>query len=351
MPLVVAINAGSTSSATFDGVTYKADQYSTGGTAHEVTDAITGVAEDALFQSERYGTYSYKVPVTTGTYTIKLHLAELYWQANGERTFNLSVEGQVKLPNLDLYSQAGRFGAYNYVVENVRVTDGSLDIAVEPSKDSGTLSGFAVFSADGKLDTSVPPPPVDTCKGYVGITYDDGPANTNAFVTALKAANLVPVTFFVNGTNIGSNTAAIKQMLTVGQVQSHAYTHTDLGSSSAQQVKSTLEQNNQAIQNAGAPKPTIFRPPYGTVNNTIRQAASELGLITITWDVDSKDWNGASVASIVAANDQMQNGQVILMHENQTASLSAIPQIAAKLKAKGFCPGKLDPKTGKAVAP
>ncbi|MEY4589307.1 MAG: hypothetical protein RL497_1383 [Pseudomonadota bacterium] len=332
---------------------YQADQYSTGGAAHEVSDAISGVSEDALFQSERYGTsYSYKVPVSTGTYTVKLHMAELYWQANGERTFNVSIEGQVKLSNLDLYSLAGRFGAYNYTVENVRVTDGALDIALEASQDAGTLSGFALFSADGKLDTSVPPPPpAGTCKAYVGITYDDGPANTTAFVNALKSANLVPVTFFVNGSNIGSNTGAIKQMLTVGEVQSHGYNHVDMGSYSAAQVKSQLEQNNQAIVNAGAPKPTIFRPPYGTLNATIRQAATALGMISITWDNDSKDWNGAGTAAIVSANDQLQNGQVILMHENQTNSLAAIPQIAAKLKAKGFCPGKIDPKTGRAVAP
>lgn len=315
---------------------------------HVVTDAIAGVAEDALFQSERFGAYGYKIPVTAGTYTIKLHMAELYWQANGDRTFNVSVEGQVKIPNLDLYSQVGRFGAYNYVVENVRVSDGSLDITLEPSKDAGTLSGFAVYSADGKLDTTTP---VNNCKAYVGITYDDGPVNTTAFVNALKAANLVPVTFFVNGSNIASRPNAIREMLTVGQVQSHAFNHVDMGSYSAAQVRSQLEQNNTAIVNAGAPKPTIFRPPYGTLNATIRQVASELGMISITWDNDSQDWNGAGTAAIVTANDRLQNGQVILMHENQTNSLSAIPQIAATLKAKGFCPGKIDPKTGKAVAP
>ena len=40
LPLVVAINAGGTNSANFEGISYKADQYSTGGSAHEVTDSI-----------------------------------------------------------------------------------------------------------------------------------------------------------------------------------------------------------------------------------------------------------------------------------------------------------------------
>jgi hypothetical protein len=39
------------------------------------------------------------------------------------------------------------------------------------------------------------------------------------------------------------------------------------------------------------------------------------------------------------------------MHENQNNSLLAIPDIAAALEAKGLCPGRLDPTTGRAVAP
>lgn len=317
--------------------------------ANSTQDAIAGTTADGLYQTERYGSYSYKVPVTAGTFTVDLHMAEIYSNTAGARSFNVSVEGQVVLPSVDLYTQAGHDGAFDYTVENVRVTDGVLNITLESLVDNATLAGFALYSADGKLDTSVPEP---TCSGYVAITYDDGPSgNTGAFVNALKSASLVPVTFFVNGANIGNNSAGIRQMLEVGEVQSHAFNHVDMGSYSAAQVTDQLSRNNQAIQNAGAPKPTIFRPPYGTLNNTIRQAASSLGLYSITWDVDSQDWNGASVSAIVAANGRLQNGQVILMHENQPNSLTAIPQIAANLKSRGLCPGKISPSTGRAVAP
>ncbi len=348
LPQILAINAGSTSPANFEGTQFQADKYSAGGESHSTTDPIAGVSEDTLFQSERYGNYSYKIPVTSGTFTVELFLAELYWEEAGKRTFDLSVEGQVKLNDLDLFSQVGHDGAYSYVVNNVRVTDGTLDIAVAASVDAGTISGFAIYSADGKIDTSVP---VSNCNGYVGISYDDGPVNTAAFVNALKQANLIPVTFFVNGSNIGNNQNAIQQMLTVGEVQSHSYTHADMGGFSYDQAKNVLKQNSDAIMAAGAPSPTVFRPPYGSSNASVVQAARDLGMITITWDADSKDWDGASTSAIVNANNQLQNGQVILMHENQNNSLQAIPQIAANLKARGMCPGRISPQTGKAVAP
>mgnify|MGYP002401963700 CR=1 FL=1 len=305
-----------------------------------------------MYQTERYGTYSYKIPVTTGTFTVKLFMAEIYNNAAAARSFHVSVEGQRVLSNVDLYTLVGHDGAYEYVVENVRVTDGTLDIALQSVVDNGTLAGFALYSADGKLDTSRPEPEPSNCNGYVAITYDDGPTgNTSNWVNSLKQNGLTPVTFFVNGANIGNNAAAIRQMMEVGEIQSHSYDHVDMGNYSVQQVNDQLSRNNQAIQNAGAPKPTIFRPPYGTVTNNVRSAASSLGLYTITWDVDSQDWNGASVQNIVNAVARMQPGQVILMHQNQNNSLQAIPQIAANLKSRGLCPGRISPTTGRAVAP
>lgn len=348
----MAIDSGASSSTTLDGVTYQADKYATGGNISSTTNDIAGVADGTLYKTERYGDFTYSIPVTAGTYSIELHMAEIYWEAAGERSFSVAVENQTEIADLDLYSQAGHDGAFNHIVENVRVTDGSLDIKVSSTKDGGTLAGFAIWSADGALDTSVPEPePQPNCSGYVAITYDDGPANTNAFVNSLKQNGLTPVTWFVNGSAIQGNTAAIQQMLSVGYVESHSYDHVDMNNYSYQQVADQLQRNNQAIQNAGAPKPTIFRPPYGSTGGSIRSAASDLGLLTVTWDVDSNDWAGASTSDIVNAASRLQNGQIILMHENQPNSLAAIPQIAQNLRSKGLCPGRISASTGRAVAP
>ena len=254
------------------------------------------------------------------------------------------------MSNVDLFSLAGHDGAYSYTVENILVNDGTLNISLETLIDAGTLAGFAIYSANGKIDDSVP---VSNCNGYVALTYDDGPTgNTRTFISRLKQYGLTPVTFFVNGRNI-NDASVIAEMLTVGEVQNHSFDHNDLGSYSQSQVHDQLNSNNQAIQNAGAPKPTLFRPPYGTLNTTINQVASSLGMRAMTWDLDSRDWNGASTSSIVSTVGQLQNGQNILLHENQanTISATAVQQMAETLKARGLCPGRIDPSTGRAVAP
>lgn len=350
----MAINAGSTTAATYEGVQYQADKYYRGGEAHSTTDPITGASDGTLFQTERFGSYSYAIPVTAGTYSIELHMAELYWEAVGERSFNVLVEGQLELTNLDLVSQAGHDSALSYIVENVRVTDGSLDIALEASVNEGTLSGFAVYSADGELDTSAPEPePNPNCRGYVGITYDDGPnaTNTPTLISQLRQHNLIPVTWFVMGQRVAGNQSLMTQMLSVGEIQNHSFTHPHMTTLGASQIRDELSRTNQAIESAGAPKPTLYRPPYGEQNGTTQSVAQSLGLRSITWDVDSKDWDNANTAAIVNAANQLQNGQVILMHDQYAATNNAVAGIASALQAKGLCPGRIDPATGRAVAP
>lgn len=153
----MAINAGG-ANTTYEGVDYQADRYSIGGTAHSTTDDINGTSEDALFQSERYGTFEYRIPVTEGSYSVTLHFAEIYETQAGARSFNVTIEDQTVLTELDLFSLAGHDGLYTYNAEALAVTDGSLNIAIETVLGNGKISGFAVFSTDGELDTSGPTP-------------------------------------------------------------------------------------------------------------------------------------------------------------------------------------------------
>lgn len=152
LDLVVAINAGGNRAATYRGVPYEADLYARGGRSNTTEDPISGVTDDALFQSERYGSYRYEVPVFDGTYTVDLHMVEMYHEANGERAFNMTVEGENAATQLDLYSVAGHDGAYNLTVEDVYVDDGYLSIVIEGLVDNGTLSGYALYSAAGGID-------------------------------------------------------------------------------------------------------------------------------------------------------------------------------------------------------
>ena len=49
-----------------------------GGTYSISSIAVANTVDDLIYQSERVGTFSYKIPLPLGAYEIIIHLAELY---------------------------------------------------------------------------------------------------------------------------------------------------------------------------------------------------------------------------------------------------------------------------------
>jgi len=190
------------------------------------------------------------------------------------------------------------------------------------------------------------------CNGYVGLTFDDGPTgSTNALLTVLRN-NGVRATMFNVGQNVQNNRSAAQAQVSAGMwVANHSWNHAHMTSMSQSQMQSDLSQTSSAIQSATGVRPQLFRPPYGETNSTLQSVASSLGMRQVIWDVDSQDWNGASVSAIVSAAGRLQNGQVILMHDGIQNTRDAIPQIMANLSSRNLCPGMISPSTGRAVAP
>jgi peptidoglycan/xylan/chitin deacetylase (PgdA/CDA1 family) len=200
---------------------------------------------------------------------------------------------------------------------------------------------------------AVTPAHAAACAGYVGLTFDDGPSNahTPALLNALRQ-NGLRATMFNEGQYAAAYPAQVRAEVSAGMwVGNHSYTHPHLTQQSQATVDSEISRTQQAISAAGGGTPRLFRPPYGETNATVQAVEAKYGLRQIIWDVDSGDWNNASVDAIVAANARLTNGQVILMHEWPANTLSAIPRIAQTLQSRGLCAGMISPQTGRAVAP
>lgn len=149
--LVVAINAGG-QAMTVDGVAFEADKFARGGSTYTTTDPIAGTDDDALFQSERWGEYSYEVPVSAASYDIALYFSEIFLTEPDTRVFSLSIEGQSVINDLDLFAIAGHDTAHQRIINNIAVDDGSLSIRLIANKDNPKLSGFAIYSEQGVLE-------------------------------------------------------------------------------------------------------------------------------------------------------------------------------------------------------
>jgi hypothetical protein len=143
-PVVFAVNSGGSAFTASNRITYSADKNFTGGSVFTTANAINNTTDDALYKSERFGDFSYSIPVSNGTYEITFKFAEIYQQSVGKRQFDILAENTAIVSNLDLFGVAGANTAYD-VVKIVTVTDGTLNIAFHTNIDNAKVSAFHVI--------------------------------------------------------------------------------------------------------------------------------------------------------------------------------------------------------------
>ncbi|WP_299397240.1 putative Ig domain-containing protein [uncultured Gelidibacter sp.] len=131
-----------------------ADENFIGGTLYSNETPIAGTTDDALYKTERYGNFTYTVPVpAAGAYDIRLHFAELYFGVEtgggpGSRVFNVKIEGITVLDNFDILSETNPATALVKEFNNVSVTDGFVNIQFEGITNSAKLSALEILSPD-----------------------------------------------------------------------------------------------------------------------------------------------------------------------------------------------------------
>jgi hypothetical protein len=122
------------------------------------TSGVTSPAPQAVYQTNRYGNFTYAVPgLTAGAnYTVRLHFAEEYWTTAGSRTFNVTINGKQVLTNFDIVAASG--AADKAVVEQFTVpadSSGRFTIQFTTVKDNAQVNGIEILSGS----TTPPPPP------------------------------------------------------------------------------------------------------------------------------------------------------------------------------------------------
>ncbi|MDQ0717833.1 peptidoglycan/xylan/chitin deacetylase (PgdA/CDA1 family) [Streptomyces luteogriseus] len=170
----------------------------------------------------------------------------------------------------------------------------------------------------------------------IALTFDDGPAapETATLLTYL-AQYKARVTFFTVGQNVAAHPDLVRAEAKAGhEIGNHSWNHPDLTRLTPQQIAAQLNRTSAAIKAATGKTPTVFRPPYGAINRTVKAATT---LSPVLWDVDTEDWKyrfPAKVAQTVI--DKTQRNDVVLMHDIHATSVAAVPQILRALTARGY---------------
>jgi len=145
----ILINAGGDAFQDFLGRTWMADNFFVGGTTYsDGRFDILGTQDDYIFQTERYGQFSYEIPVPEANYEVVIHLSELFFENPGGRTFNIAVEGTVVFNNVDIVQLGGGSNLAALSLETPQfVSDGFLSISFmnsNPKMDNPKVSGIEI---------------------------------------------------------------------------------------------------------------------------------------------------------------------------------------------------------------
>ena len=175
---------------------------------------------------------------------------------------------------------------------------------------------------------------------YIAMTFDDGPSATlTPKLLDILAAHRIKATFFVIGENVVQHPEVVARAAREGhEIGNHSWSHPNFGKMSDDGVRSQVQRTDDAIKGATGARPTLLRPPYGSI--TARQKRwihDQFGYQIILWDVDPYDWKrpGPSVVRNRILKET-QPGSIVLSHDIHPGTIEAMPSTFDALQAKGF---------------
>ena len=200
-------------------------------------------------------------------------------------------------------------------------------------------STVIISTVAGKEVKKLPIYAVKTDEKKVAISFDCawGVDYTDKLLSIMQEEN-VKSTFFMVEFWTNKYPEYVKKISDLGhEIGTHSSTHPEMSKLSVEKIKEELTKSSNAITNITGKKVELFRPPFGDYNNAVITSASELGLYTIQWDVDSLDWKNLSSTEITSrVLKGVQNGSIVLFHNNGLHTATALIDVIKSLKAQGY---------------
>ena len=220
-----------------------------------------------------------------------------------------------------------------------------LDFAMRLEKEPEAALGATPESVLETTPESAPTPSVplqrgdvDPSRPMVALTFDDGPSRYTSHILDLLELYGGRATFFVVGNLIEANSDIVKRAVDLGcEVFGHSWDHRDLTRQTASEIRAQLLNTNMMIESITGISPQFFRPPYGSVNNTVKDVSRELGLGIVNWSVDTLDWRTRDANAVYnAVMNNVTNRAIILSHDLYGSTVEAMERVIPELISKGY---------------
>lgn len=181
----------------------------------------------------------------------------------------------------------------------------------------------------------------DATARQVALTFDDGPSPFTDRVLDILRNYEAKATFFCVGLHADCYPKTVARIAAEGHLLgNHTWSHPFVPDLTRDEMRFQIQATNQAIRMVTDVEPTLVRPPYGSRTPEALVWMAEMGMTTVLWDADSRDWSLPGPDGIVAnALSQARNGSIVLMHDgggNREETVLALPRILDSLLEQGY---------------
>ncbi|MCP4049352.1 MAG: polysaccharide deacetylase family protein [bacterium] len=198
-----------------------------------------------------------------------------------------------------------------------------------------SIASPGILSASDFFITSV-----DTTKKIAALTFDDGPNiyYTRKLLKILKKNN-IKATFFLIGKQIERSPEILIQIDEEGhETGNHSYAHDRLYNLSETGLKEDIAKSQYIFYTYLDKLPVFIRPPYGKIRWHDQNIFKPYFDNIILWTIDSRDYKKHLTADQITERvvERIHPGAIILFHDSNPRTITAVPQIINELKSQGY---------------
>lgn len=185
-------------------------------------------------------------------------------------------------------------------------------------------------------ETIVPKYDKDPSKKRIALTFDDGPhPEVTKQILELLAKYNAKATFFMLGSRVQYYPGLAREVHDAGhEIGNHTWTHPVLTKMTPGAIQKEYESTEQALVKAIGENSSVFRPPYGAINDSVRKL---IPIHSVNWTIDTLDWKHRDPEKLLPMlKEALHNNAIVLMHDIHQSTADGLEPVLSYLQSEGY---------------
>ncbi|AXH99414.1 DUF3298 domain-containing protein [Sporosarcina sp. PTS2304] len=170
----------------------------------------------------------------------------------------------------------------------------------------------------------------------IALTFDDGPDPhyTEKILKTLEKYD-VKATFFMLGNRVQEYPEIARMVADAGhEIGNHSWNHPPLPNLTDEDLHHEVQGTEEAILQATGQHATVFRPPYGAVDQRVRESSK---LPVVLWNVDTLDWEHLDPEKLLESiKTDLKENSIVLMHDIHESTAEGLEAVLEFLKSQNY---------------